>query len=147
MTDRTATEQLLRNLYAARLRGDLDGVCATLTPDAAFRITGASFAGPMEMTANGAEQYRPLLAMLIKTFPQTNQRIMSMLIDGREAAVHWRVKIFSRITGTTVPTELIDMFQIRHGRIASFAELFAPTKINEAGVRVVQPGASNPTPR
>jgi ketosteroid isomerase-like protein len=130
MTDRIATERLLHDLYAARLRGDLDGVCAAFTADAAFRITGASFPGPMEMTANGAEQFRPLLAMLIKTFPQTNQRIMSMLVDGREAAVHWRVKIFSRITGTTVPTELIDMFQIRDGRISSFTELFAPIKAN-----------------
>ena len=27
MTDRVATENLLRHMYAARLRGDLDGVC------------------------------------------------------------------------------------------------------------------------
>jgi ketosteroid isomerase-like protein len=127
MTDRIATEQLLHNLYAARLRGDLDGVCSTFTPDAVFRIAGASFASPMAMTADGVEQIRPLLAMLIKTFPQSNQRILSIVIDGAKAAVHWRVKIFSRVTGTTVPTELIDVLETRDGLIASFTELFSPT--------------------
>ena len=29
MTDRLRTEKLLQELYAARLRGDLDGICAT----------------------------------------------------------------------------------------------------------------------
>src|SRR5690242_13500911 len=124
MTDRIATEQLLHNLYAARLHGDLDGVCGTFTPDAVFRIAGASYAGPMTMTAHGVGQIRPLLSMLIKTFPQSNQKVLSIVIDGKKAAVHWRVKIFSRVTGTTVPTELIDMLETRDGLIASFTELF-----------------------
>jgi hypothetical protein len=51
-----------------------------------------------------------------------------MLIDGANAAVHWRVKIFSRITGTSVLTALMDMIEVRDGRIQSFAELFAPAR-------------------
>jgi ketosteroid isomerase-like protein len=126
MTDRLKTEKLLHDLYAARSRGDLDGICATFTPDAKFQIAGASLASPMAITANGVEQFRPLLAIMIKTLPHSDQRILSMLIDGAKAAVHWRVKIFSRITGATVLTELIDMIEVRDGRIASFTELFAP---------------------
>ena len=126
MTDRLTTEKLLRDLYAARLRGDLDGICATFTSDAMFRISGASAAGPMAVTANGVDQFRPLLAIMIKTLPHSDQRILTTLIDGGKAAVHWRVKIFSRITGATVQTELVDMIEVRDGRIASFTELFAP---------------------
>jgi hypothetical protein len=40
--------------------------------------------------------------------------------------VHWRAKIFSRLTGTTVLTELVDMIEIREGRIGSYVEFFAP---------------------
>jgi len=54
-----------------------------------------------------------------------------MVIDGAKAAVHWRVKIFSRVTGTTVPTELIDMIETRDGLIGSFIELFSPTSTTE----------------
>ena len=51
-----------------------------------------------------------------------------MLIDGAHAAVHWRIKIFSRITGTGAVTKLMDMIEIRDGRIQSFTELFAPAR-------------------
>jgi ketosteroid isomerase-like protein len=126
MTDRLKTEKLLHELYAARLRGDLDGICATFAPNAKFQISGASLGSPMAVTANGVEEFRPLLAIMIKTLPHSDQRILSTLIDGAKAVVHWRVKIFSRITGATVLTELIDMIEVRDGRIASYTELFAP---------------------
>jgi len=128
MTDRAETENLLRRMYAARLRGDLDGVCESFQPDATFQISGASFGTPMVMSANGIDQFRPLLAIMVKTLPHSDQKILSMLIDGANAAVHWRVKIFSRITGTSVLTELMDMIEVRDGRIHSFTELFAPAK-------------------
>jgi ketosteroid isomerase-like protein len=128
MTDRVETERLLRQMYAARLRGDLDGVCDSFQPDATFQISGASFGTPMVMSANGIDQFRPLLAIMVKTLPHSDQKILSMLIDGANAAVHWRVKIFSRITGTSALTELMDMIEIRDGRIQSFTELFAPAR-------------------
>ena len=42
------------------------------------------------------------------------------------AAVHWRAKIHSRITGTSVLTELVDVVEIKNGRIASYIEFFVP---------------------
>ena len=116
---------MLRDLYAARVSGDVDGVYDKFSPDARFQIAGAS-STPVAVTANGASEYRPLLAIMIKTFKLSDQEILSLLIDGAKAAVHWRAKIFSRLTGTTVQTELVDMIEIRNGRIGSYIELFAP---------------------
>jgi len=82
MTDRVETENLLRQMYAARLRGDLDGVCDSFQPDATFQISGASFGTPMVMSANGIDQFRPLLAIMVKTLPHSDQKILSLLIDG-----------------------------------------------------------------
>ena len=48
------------------------------------------------------------------------------VVDGTKAAVHWRAKVHSRITGTSVLTELIDVVEVKDGRIASYTELFAP---------------------
>jgi ketosteroid isomerase-like protein len=126
MTDRLKTEKLLQDLYAARLRGDLDGVCRAFAADATIWISGAGSGSPIVMAANGVIEFRALLAILMKTYPLSDQKILSMLIDGPKAAVHWQVKIFSRITGTRVVTELIDMIEIKDGRIASYTELFAP---------------------
>ena len=126
MTDRQETEQLLRDLYTARVRGDVDGVCEKFTASAHFQIAGASHSTPVAVTATGASQYRPLLAIMIKTFKLSDEEIVTLLIDGAKAAVHWRAKIFSRLTGTMVVTELVDMIEIRDGRIGSYIEFFAP---------------------
>ena len=126
MTDRERTERLLRDLYAARVSGDIAAVYEKFSPDARFQIAGASHSTPVTVIANGAGEYRPLLAIMIKTFKLSDENIMSLLIDGAKAAVHWRAKIFSRLTGTTVLTELVDLIEIRDGRIGSYIEFFAP---------------------
>jgi len=126
MPDRQRTEQLLRDLYAARVSGDIAAVYEKFTPDARFQITGASHSTPVAVTAIGAGEYRPLLAIMIKTFKLSDEEIVSLVIDGAKAAVHWRAKIVSRLTGTTVLTELVDMIEIRNDRIGSYIEFFAP---------------------
>jgi len=40
--------------------------------------------------------------------------------------IHWRAHIHSKITGVVVPTELVDMVEVRNGRISSYFELFVP---------------------
>jgi len=127
MTERVEIERLLLELYAARVRGDLAAVCATFTNDASFQVAGASStASPIAMKAVGVAEFRPLLAIMIKSFKLSEQSILSMLIDGAKAAVHWRAKVHSRITGTTVMTELIDIVEVKDGRIASYTEFFVP---------------------
>jgi ketosteroid isomerase-like protein len=127
MIERVEIERLLLELYAARMRGDLAAVCATFTNDAHFQVAGASStASPIAMKAVGIGEFRPLLAIMIKSFKLSEQSILAMLIDGAKAAVHWQAKIYSRITGTTVLTELIDVIEVRDGRIASYTEFFVP---------------------
>jgi len=126
MTDRLEIERLLRQLYAARMNGDLDAVCRTFANDAKFQIAGAGTASPIAVTSIGVNQFRPLLRLMIKSFKLSDQTILSMIIEEFKAAVHWRATIYSTITGTTVPTELVDLVEVRNGRIASYIEFFAP---------------------
>lgn len=126
MTDRLDTDRLLRRLYAARVQSDLDGVCGTFSHDAKFQIAGASHVSPIAITALGLDEIRSWLALIIKTFQINDQTILSLIIDGAEAAVHWRTKIHSRITGAAVMTELVDLVQIRDDSIASYTEFFVP---------------------
>jgi ketosteroid isomerase-like protein len=126
VADRLKIERPLRELYAARVRGDLDGVCRLFADDARFQIAGASQTNPISVTAVGVDEFRRLLALMIKSFKLTDQTTLSMIIDGMKAAVHWRATVHSRITGTTVVTELVDVIEVRDGRIASYTEFFAP---------------------
>jgi len=126
MPDRLEVERLLRELYAARLGGDLEALCRTFAKDARLDIAGTSYATPMAIRAAGLGEIRSWLALLVKTFQLGDQEILSMIIDGEAAAVHWRARIRSKITGATVLTELIDVVRVRDGRIASYTEFFVP---------------------
>jgi len=126
MTDRLEIDGLLRGLYAARLRGDLDAVCRSFSDDAVLQIAGAGQVSPVSNRAVGVGEFRPLLAVMIKTFKLRDQVILAILIDGMKAAVHWRAGVYSRITGTMALTEFVAIVEVRDGRIVSYLEFFAP---------------------
>jgi ketosteroid isomerase-like protein len=122
--DRIRIERLLRELYAARVRGDLDEVCRTFSQDAKFRISGTSHGSSIHITAVGTDEIRQWMSLLIQSFELTEYNIQSIVIDYAKAAVHWRTNVHSRITGTRVLTELIALVEIRQGRIVSYTEFF-----------------------
>jgi len=126
MTDRLEIDRLLRDLYAARIRGDLDAVCGSFSNNARFEIAGASHGSRIAVTSVGVDKFRPLLSLMIKTFRITDQTILSIIVEGMKAAVHWRGTVHSRVTGTTVVTELVDLVEIRDNRVASYIEFFVP---------------------
>ncbi len=126
MSNRLEIERLLRELYAARLGGDLEALCRTFATDSRLEIAGASYASPMAIKAAGLGEIRTWLALLVKTFQLSDQKVLSMIIEGEAAAVHWRATIRSKITGATVLTELVDVIRVRDGRIASYTEFFVP---------------------
>lgn len=126
MVDRSSIEALLDELYAARVAGQLDRLCAVFSDDAHFRISGTSDGKPIAVAARGAAEIRSWLAVFVKAFRLADHRILSSIVDGDRAAVHWKAGIHSRITGTAVPTELVDLVQVREGRICSYVEFFVP---------------------
>lgn len=124
---RSSVEGLLRELYAARVAGELDRLCAVFAPDALLKISGSGDGKPIAIAARGAQEIRCWLGVLVKAFRLTRQEILLMVIDGPRAAVQWRAGIHSRITGVSVPTELVDVIEVRERRITSYVELFVPS--------------------
>jgi ketosteroid isomerase-like protein len=129
MMDREGMEQLLAALYAARIGGQLDQLCGLFSTDAYLRISGASDGKPIAVDARGAVAIRGWLGVMVKTFKLSNHGILAMLIDGEGSAVHWCADIHSRITGSSVRTELVDLIQIRDDLIVSYREFFVPVKM------------------
>ncbi len=126
MTDRPVVEQLLRELYQARLHGPAERLHGLFAPDVRFRIAGTSDGKPISIDVDGIDAVRPWLAMLVKTFRLSEQQIESMLVERDRAAVHWSASIHSRITGGQVKTELVDLVQFRNRQIVSYVEIFVP---------------------
>jgi len=134
MTDRVQVEQLVRELHAARLEGNLERLCGLYSEEARLRIAGTSDGKPIAVAATGITEIRPWLSILVKTFRLTQYTILSLSVDGPRAAAHWRVDIHSKITGVVVPTELVDLIDVRGGRISSHTEFFVPVSVNPTAV-------------
>ena len=126
MTDRPEIEQLVRELHAARLEGNLERLCALYADEARLRISGSTDGKPIAIAAIGIAEIRPWLSILVKTFRLTQYTILSLSVDAPRAAAHWRVDIHSKITGALVPTELVDLIEVHEGKIASYVEFFVP---------------------
>jgi len=124
--NRLEVEQLLGRLYAARTEGRLDPLCALFAPNAHFRIVGSSDGKPIAIAAQGTAEIRTWLSVMLKTFKLTHYQLISLLVEGTKASVHWRVDIHSKITGTVVPTELVDLVELGDDQILAYREFFAP---------------------
>jgi ketosteroid isomerase-like protein len=121
---REELEALLREFYQARTSGNLAQLCDLFATNAVFEISGAAHAKPVAISATGIAEFRPWLALLLKTFRISDFAIHTLLIDGSKAAVRWRANIHSRITGSNVRTELIDLIDVEQNKVASYVEFF-----------------------
>jgi ketosteroid isomerase-like protein len=99
-------------------------MCRVFADDGIFKIQGSSNGQAVEISASGIREFKPWLAMMSKTFRLNDYALLSQVIDGSQAAAHWRADIHSKITGRIVPTELIDLIELRAGRIARYTEFF-----------------------
>ena len=123
---RSSVEELLRDFYAARTAGDLSRLCSMFTADAEFKISGSSDGKPIGVAARGTAEIRAWLGVMVKTFRLRGFEVVSILIDGANAAVHWRADIDSRVTGVVAPTDLVDLVRVDGKLIASYVEFFVP---------------------
>jgi ketosteroid isomerase-like protein len=117
---------MVRDLHTARLAGDLAGMSRLFADHGRFEIAGASADKPIAIRAESLADFRPWLAMMAKVFRLTDYHLISLVIEGPRVSAHWRVNIFSKVTGVTVPTELVDLLEIRDDHIQSYSEFFVP---------------------
>ena len=126
MSDRIEAARVITSLHAARIAGDLAGVCGHFAGHGRFEILGASAVNPISISADGLESFRPWLSMLVKVFRLSNYELLSLVVEWPRACAHWRADIYSKVTGITVRTELVDLVELREGRIVAYKEFFAP---------------------
>ena len=122
MTDRQVIEDLLEELYAARVRGDLDAVAKLFAPNAIFQVAGTDDASPMPTLVKGNAGIRSLMQGMIANFEISDFTVNEMLIDGPSAAVRWQATFHYTKTGWMFTTELADFITVTNGQVTSFIE-------------------------
>jgi len=126
VAERAVAEKIIKELHAQRVAGNLSGMCRLFADDGRFAIVGASADKPIAIRAAGLEEFRPWLAMMTKVFRLSNYSLLSLVVEWPRATAHWRADIHSKVTGVTVPTELVDLVEIRLEKIQVYNEFFVP---------------------
>ena len=126
MSERIVAERIIQQLHAARVGGDLAGMCRVFADAGRYEILGASADKPIAIRAQTLAEFRPWLSMMVKVFRLNNYTLLSLVVEWPRATAHWRTDIYSKVTGVTIPTELVDLVELSEDRILSYTEFFAP---------------------
>jgi ketosteroid isomerase-like protein len=117
MDTRASIEAILDKAYAARRAEDVAAVIACFCDDGRFLANGAPAA-----TRNRQEQ-RAAIEALFDAFALLDFNEHCRLIDPPRAVVHWRGK-FRAKNGQVGETDVIDLMEVRDGRIASLTTFY-----------------------
>lgn len=110
------------------MRGDLDAVMAHFADGATFSVSGSPATSPVPMAASGRAAIREVLRRLLDGFEFKRVDLVTMLVDGRQAAIHWHVQVRAIGTGQEAETDILDLVRVEDGKIVSFRQ-FADTAL------------------
>ena len=121
MTSRGQIEDMIRALWAARLRGDLEGTLKDVAEDGAFSLN-ARGVGEKSMSepARGKAAIRPVLRLLIESWRFEDWKQVSLLVDGEKALLHWTAHVVCVPTGKSENFDVFDLITFRDGKIVDY---------------------------
>jgi ketosteroid isomerase-like protein len=124
--DPSAAHKIIKSLHTARISGDLPGMVRLFSEKGQFQILGASADKPIAIQTVDIVGFKPWLAMLVKVFRVNNYELLTLTTEWPRVVAHWRADIYSKVTGVSVATELVDIAEVDGERILSYTEFFAP---------------------
>jgi ketosteroid isomerase-like protein len=113
---RATIENILDKAYAARQRQDVAGAAECFTDDGCFKINGG------QPTTCRTEQTMALKEQF-EAFELLGMQVHCRVIDPPHAAVHWRGTFRAR-NGQQADTDILDLIEVREGRISSLTTFF-----------------------
>ena len=119
MTERSEIVRVLEQAYAARKQGHMDSILAVLMMRMRLLERRAR-----RLRRWGGPSKSPRSSNWFDAFELLDYKIHCMVIEGNRAAVHWHGKFRATATGKTAETDLLDLIEVRDGRITSFHNFF-----------------------
>lgn len=122
MSSRKQIEDIVREFYALRCDGKLDGMMSMFGHDPRFRIAGDNIPGGLTKEVHGLKELRGLLDRLIQDWNWNDYRIDSVLVDGNRAVAHGNGTMHYVPKTKDIETETLDVLTIAEGKIVDFLE-------------------------
>lgn len=119
--------EVVRSVYAAFGRGDLEGILARLDPQVSWRTPGPPDL-PTAGLRRGVAEVREFFGLLLKTFDIQEFRPAEFLTQGDKVVVLGTSREGPKGTGRMVNFRWVHVFTIRNGKIVECEE---PADVSE----------------
>lgn len=139
MGDRDEMLDIVRQAYAARVRGDVEEILRVFTEDAVFRLNAAPFNHVTAVYAISGHELRDAMAQLIDNFEFSDFEIVDSVVEDSRAAVRSMFTVRARKTGHIAQTEVFDLIEFKDGKICSFVHFFDTAFANNLMVAQTHP--------
>ena len=126
MENRETMLEVILQAYAARGRGELEGLLAAFHPEGVFTLVGDAKTLQIAGTVQGHRSLRETFDGFIATFEFVDRQILSEVVEADRAAVHSRLTVRSK--DKTWTTDCLDLFKFQGGKIIELTE-FADTAL------------------
>jgi ketosteroid isomerase-like protein len=113
--------QLIRNLYAAFERGDVESVVALMDEKVIWDVPGPAtipFAGHFE----GKQGVRKFFASAVSTLDVGEQKVTGFMIQGSKVGALGYERMVVKATGKDYRSNWFHLYTLRNGRIVRFEE-------------------------
>lgn len=118
METRAEIERILDRAYAARQKQDVNAVFECFGSDGRFRQNG------LDRPAADREAARSALQDLFDAFDLLEFQGHCRVIEPPRAVVYWRGKFRAKQSGEVAETDILDLIEIKDGKIASLTTFF-----------------------
>ena len=112
---------IVRTIYAAFGRGDLEGILAALDPQVSWRTPGAPDL-PTGGLRRGVSEVREFFGLLLNTFDIEDFRPTDFLAQGDKVVVLGTSREGPKGSGRVVDFRWVHVFTFRSGKIVEFEE-------------------------
>lgn len=106
----------IEDAYAARVRGDLDGVMRAFSGDAVMKLNAAPSHSPLAYFTEDTNALRRAMGELIDTFTFSDLNILDTVVEGSKVVVRSSFTVKAKPTGKTARTEVLDLFEFKTAR-------------------------------
>jgi ketosteroid isomerase-like protein len=131
MADREAMRTLIEEAYAARGRGDVNGLMSAFHTDGMFELKGEKRIFQLAGVINGPPNIREAMTGFIAAFEFTDRKILHVIIECDDACVRSRLQIRYVPKNERFTTEVVDLFKFKDGKIAELVEFADTALINQ----------------
>jgi ketosteroid isomerase-like protein len=128
MADREAMRTLIEEAYAARGRGDINGLMSAFHADGMFELKGEKRTFELAGAIKGHANVREAMTGFAAAFEFADREVIGMIIEGENVCVHSRLRIRYVPKNESFATEVVDLFKFKDGKIAELVE-FADTAL------------------